>query len=82
MMTDEQRWLALLIRWACRPNWSFKTQALSSPSLNTMEKWQRLSALLDVTDDQMIEREVNHKQLMLKTGLKLGLTPQQIGSVL
>jgi hypothetical protein len=79
---NELRWTALLIRWACRPNFSFKTQALSGPSLNTIEKQQRLPTLLDITDDQTISREVNHKQLMLKTGLKLGLSPAVISTVL
>jgi hypothetical protein len=79
---NDLRWAALFIRHACRPNTSFKAQALSGPSLNTIEKQQRLPALLDITDDQMIAREVNHKQIMLKTGLKIGLSPAVIGAVL
>jgi hypothetical protein len=79
---NELRWTALFIRWACRPDFSFKTQALSCPSLNTIEKQQRLPALLDITDDQMISREVSHKHIMLKSGLKLGLSQAEIGAVL
>jgi hypothetical protein len=81
MMTDEQRWMALLIRYACRPDFSFKMQALSGTSLNTIEKQQRLPALLDVADDQMIAREINHKTIMLKAGIGMGLSTAQINLI-
>ena len=38
-------------------------------------------SLLDKTDDEQIAREIDHKSIMLKAGLRLGLTPQQIGTI-
>lgn len=76
---DTKRWLALFLRNACAPRWSIKTLATSSPSIMTIEKRLRMDeAHLDRSEIALALRDINHKHMMLKVGLRLGLGSREI----
>lgn len=77
-MSDDERWLALLIRHVCAPRWSIKTLALSSPSIMTIEKRLRMNEAHFLDEVGRMTRDIGHAQLMIKVGMRLGLGAREI----
>jgi hypothetical protein len=65
-LEDRKRDLSLWLRIACKPDLSFKTEALSTLSIRTV------GSVMAQRDDWMAW-ELSHQSVIIKSGMRLGL---------
>jgi hypothetical protein len=70
--SDADRWLALILRCACSPAFSFKYWAIGSPSIRTIEKRLRLADAM-LSHDELEALALRNLTIMMKAAGKLGL---------
>lgn len=78
VISDEERWLALFLRHVCKAHFRVRTMALSGSSINTIEKRMRMEAAHTGEEIDWFKRDIDHKQLMLKIGMRLGLGAREM----
>jgi hypothetical protein len=70
--SDADRWLSLILRHVCAPDWGFKFWAKGSPSIRTIEKRLRLADAM-LSHDEREALALRHQVITLKSAAMLGI---------